>query len=502
MNSYDKLLERVKEITLLGAAGGFLNWDMLTYMPPRGAQLRGEQLGVLTRILQRMQTSTEFSELLSRAEKESDSSDPIVARNLQLLRKNFDVATVLPEDLVAEISKQRAIANQTWVKAKTESDWKIFEPVLEKTFDLQYKAAELTMDVIGAKNHYDALIDNFEPGMTSDAISSSFSELRSGLVPLVKELTEKSSQVDVSRISRNVEKEVQKQIVTNLAETIGYDTTSEAAGGRIDDTVHPFTIGYYDDVRITVRYDENNVFSALSVLMHEAGHGIYEQSFNQEWKFQPIGAMAGLGIHESISRFYENMIGRSKEFWNYYLPRVNELSNGAYSDTSVDELLPIINQVRPSKIRVAADEVTYSLHVIIRFEIEKALFAGDIKISELPQVWNDKYSEYLGVNIENDAEGVLQDSHWSAGMFGYFPTYALGNLYNGMWYEKMSKDSPDWKSDVQNGNVKTAYGWLNENIMQKGAMYDPLDLIENVMGRKLSGKPFLTYLENKYNGIF
>jgi carboxypeptidase Taq len=502
MNSYGKLLEKVKEITLLGTAAGFLNWDMLTYIPPRGTQLRGEQLGVMTRIIQRMQTSTEYSELLSKAEKEADASDPIVARNLQLLRRNFDVATVLPEDLVAEISKQRAVANQAWVKARAESDWKIFEPVLQKTYDLSYKAAELTMDVIGAKSHYDALIDGFEPSMTSEAISSAFTELRSGLVPLVKDLTEKSSQVDVSKLRRKVDKEIQKQIVTDLASTIGYDTTSEQAGGRIDETHHPFTIGYYDDVRVTVRYDENDVLSTLLVLMHEGGHGIYELSFNPDWKYQPVGAMAGLGIHESISRFYENMVGKSKEFWTYYLPRVNELSKGSLSDVSVDEVMAFVNQVKPSKIRVAADEVTYSLHIIIRFEIEKSLFAGDIKISELPQVWNEKYSEYLGVNIENDAEGVLQDTHWSAGMFGYFPTYALGNLYNGMWYEKMSKNVPDWKSDVQNGNIQTAYTWLKENVMQEGAMYDPLDLVEKVMGTKLSGKPFLTYLENKYKALF
>ncbi|MHA2424634.1 MAG: carboxypeptidase M32 [Candidatus Thorarchaeota archaeon] len=502
MNSYDKLLERVKEITLMGTAAGFLNWDLLTYMPPGGTPLRGEQLGVMTRIIQRMQTSKEYGKLLTQAEKEADMSKPLVARNLYLLRRGYDIATVLPEDLVAEISKQSAIANQAWAKAKSESDWKTFEPVLEKTFELSYKAAELTMEVIGAKSHYDALVDNFEPGMTSDAISSSFSELRSGLVPLVRDISEKSNQVDPSKLSRRISKEVQKQIVSDLADTIGYDSTSEAAGGRIDEAVHPFTIGYYDDVRITVRYNEEDVFSALSVLMHEAGHGIYEQSFKPEWKFQPIGAMAGLGVHESISRFYENMIGKSKEFWNYYLPRANKLSGNGLSGISVDEVIQVLNQVKPSKIRVTADEVTYSLHVIIRFEIEKALFVGDIKISELPQVWNEKYSEYLGVTIENDAEGVLQDSHWSAGMFGYFPTYALGNLYNGMWFEKLSKDIPSWRSDVQDGNVKTAYNWLKDNIMQNGAMDNPLDLVEKVMGRKLSGKPFLTYLENKYSEIF
>ncbi|MFW9918615.1 MAG: carboxypeptidase M32 [Candidatus Thorarchaeota archaeon] len=502
MESYTKLMERVKEITLIGTATGFLNWDMLTYMPPRGAQLRGEQLGAMTRIIQRMQTSPEYADLLLRSEKEVDDSNALESRNLKILRKNYEVARSLPEDLVAEIAKQRAISNQAWGKARSESKWKIFEPELEKTFELSKKAAELTMDAKGASTLYDSLLDDFEPGMNSEQVASAFSELRKGLVPLVRDLTEKCSKLERSKISKSIPKEIQKKVVLDVADTIGFDTTSATSGARIDEAAHPFTMGYFDDLRITTRYIEDNPLVAVAALMHEAGHGIYEQSFNPDWMFQPIGTMASLGIHESISRFYENMVGRSKEFWTYYLPRFNDLTDGAFRDISIDELMPLINNVGPSKIRVEADEVTYSLHVIIRFEIEQALFNGEIEIKELPLIWNEKYSEYLGVNIETDAEGVLQDSHWSAGMFGYFPTYALGNLYNGMWYHKMSQDRPSWKQDLQEGIIDTAYSWLKENVMYKANLYDPSDLVYDVTGQKLTGKPFLNYLEDKYSAIF
>lgn len=502
MNAYNQLLEHVKESTLLGTAAGFLNWDMLTNMPPKGTMIRGETLGILSKIIHRMQVSTEYSTLLAQAEKSADLENSVVARNLFLLRREYELNNVIPENLVGEMNKQRAISNQAWAKAKENSDWKHFEPELKKSFEISNRVAELMMEVKGTATLYDTLLDEFEPGMKSKKVAKIFSDLRDGLVPMIRKLSEKSAELDGSKLKRKVPIEIQKTILNDLASLIGYDTTSENASGRIDETNHPFTIGYFDDVRITVRYDENNPFPAIAVFLHEGGHAIYEQSFNPDWIYQPVGAMASLGIHESISRFYENMIGRSPEFWSYYLPRLNELTNGTYSDLSLEEFLPLGNRVSPSKIRVEADELTYSLHVIIRFEIEQGLFSGEYSISDLPQVWNEKYDEYLGVTIKDDKEGVLQDSHWSAGMFGYFPTYALGNLYNGMWYKKMTIDEPTWREDVANGNLKTAYNWLVGNVMSKANLYNPDDLVRSATGYDLVAEPFLDYLNDKYSMIF
>jgi carboxypeptidase Taq len=502
MEAYTKLLTKAKESSLLMSTASILNWDMLTYMPPKGAQLRGEQLSVVSQYMHRLQTSKEYGDLLKTAEKENKENDRVTARNLYLIRRNYDRQTRLPEELVADIMKQSTATRQAWMKAKSSSDWTQFEPDLSKMFELIKKQAELLMDVKGTESLYDTVLDDFEPMMKSTLVTKAFSKLRDGLVPMIEKYSESSKAIDIAPLSREVSKSVQEKVLLDVASLMGYDTFSESASGRIDETHHPFTTGYYDDVRVAVRYNEANPVSALLVLMHEAGHAIYEQSLRQEWMYQPIGTMASLGIHESISRFYENMIGRSEEFWRYYLPRFNELTNGSFKDLECEAILRMINRVIPSKIRVTADELTYSIHVIIRYEIETALFSDEIEVSELPQVWNDKYSEYLGVSIDNDSEGVMQDSHWSDGMFGYFPTYALGNLYGAMWYEKINHEVPGWRESLNAGSLAPVYDWLRENVMVKSNLLDPGDLVKEVTGNNLTAKPFLDYLSTKYSTLF
>lgn len=502
MSAYDELLTKTKEIGLLGTTSGILTWDMETYMPPRGAEMRGEQLGMISRMIHRMSTSEEFGRLITEAEKKADTTDDMIARNLYLLRKQYDEATRLPEDLVAEISRQRAVTANTWIKAKPKSDWKSFEPHLEKMFELSMKRAEALMELRGISKPYDVVVDDFEPKMISDVISKVFTELRNPLVDMTRRFSEASKSVDQDIVKKRVPIDIQRNVAHEITKLMGYDTTSDQAGGRIDEVLHPFTVGFYDDVRITIRYNEADPVNGVLTILHEAGHALYEQSLKQDWKWQPIGVASSFGVHESISRFYENVIGRSGEFWEYSLPMLNESTNNAFQGVDKIEFVKALNQVRPSKIRITADEVTYSLHIIIRFEIEQDLFAGKIQVSELPEIWNQKYEEYLGLTIDNYAEGVMQDSHWANGNFGYFPSYALGNVYGGMWLETMSTDLPNWREDVGKGDLGSIQKWMMANLMDSSNLYDPGVLIQNATGKELTARPFLSYLDEKYAGLF
>lgn len=502
MDAYQKLLKEFHDIVLLDSVQSMIHWDLETYMPPKGVKQRSDQMSLLSRLEHRMTTSKKMGNLLEETEKEMEDLTKEEKRNLHLIRRKYEEETSLPEDLVGSLSKQKAISVDTWKKAKVKNDWSIFEPELEKTIELSIERAEILMEAKDMPSVYDTMIDDFEKGMTKEKIASVFSELRNGLVPLTERCGKASSDVKTDFLKRSVPIETQKKIATDLATTIGYDTTSDEAAGRIDPTEHPFTTGYYDDVRITLNYKENNLVGVMYAVLHEGGHALYERNLNPDWKYQPIGQAASFGIHESQSRFIENMVGRSPEFLDYYYPRLNQLTDDLFSDIDKATFAKAVNLVEPSKIRIEADEVTYSLHVIIRFEIEKALFAGGIEISELPQVWNQKYDEYLGVEIENDSEGVMQDTHWASGYYGYFPSYALGNVYDGMWLKKMNRDMPGWQGNLTKGEVVPVTDWLTKNVHHYGSLYDPGDLVQEVVGEPPKAKPFLSYLEEKYSSIF
>jgi len=419
-----------------------------------------------------------------------------------LIRKNYDEQTKLPEELVMEIAKQRTIAVDVWKKAKAAKNFSMFRPELEKNIELAKKAAEILMKVKKTKTPYDALIDIFEPKMTTEEITKVFDELREGLVTLIKKCETSPKQPDVSFLKRRIPIDVQRKIAVALAETVLYDVTSKNSGGRIDETEHPFTNGYYDDVRITTHYFEDMFASSVFSVLHEAGHAIYEQDLNPEWMYQPVGTGCSSGFHESQSRFVENIIGRSREFWTYFLPKLKELAGKALSDVTLDKFVHAINQVKPSKIRVEADEVTYGLHIIIRFNIERDLFAGKITAKELPEIWNQSYKKYLGIKIENDSEGVMQDTHWASGYYGYFPSYALGNIYGGQLLSAMEKDMPDWRKQLEKGSFKPAKQWLTEKVHKQGNLYDPPMLIKKITGKELTVKPYLNYLNEKCSKLY
>ncbi len=504
LEAYDGLMGKAKELFVIQSVGSIVNWDLETKMPPKGIQLRSEQLALLQKIGHRMLTDPEIGKLIEEIvdHKDYGSLDQLQKRNVLLAKKEYDEATKLPEELVVETARQTALTVDIWKKAKAAKDWKMFRPDLEKLFDLRKRAADILMDVKGSATRYDALIDLFEPGMTSDTISQVFTGMRRGLMDVLGKIRDASRQPDTSFLNRKVPLEAQRKIADAMAEVIGYDVKSNQAGGRIDETEHPFTTGYFDDIRITTHYYEDRFESSVFSVLHEGGHAIYEQGLPHEWMYQPVGTGCSMGIHESQSRFVENIFGRSPEFWGPFFPKLNDLTGGVLSDVELGKFVHAINKVEPSKIRVEADEVTYGLHIIIRFEMERDLLSEKIAIDELPQAWNEKYREYLGVEIEHDSEGVMQDTHWAGGLYGYFPSYALGNIYGGQMLEKMAAEIPGYKDYIAKGSFKEIKGWMVDNVHKYGNLYDPADLIKVITGDDLRIEPFIDYLDEKYSKLY
>lgn len=503
-STYKRLLERNKNLIVLGSAEAIINWDMETMMPPKAVQLRSEQLALLSSIHHKMSIAPENGKLLDTILKHPQYGilNDVEKRNVHLIKKNYEEQTKLPTKLVTEIAKQQVITVNTWKKAKATQNYALFKPELEKLVALNKQAAEILMKVKQTSTPYDALVDIYEPKMTTDAITKIFTELQQGLKKLLTKIENAPTQPDNSTLTQTVPVEKQREIAKALAQTLSYDVTSPNAAGRIDETEHPFSTGYYDDVRITTHYHPDNWTSSVFSVLHETGHALYEQGLPQEWKYQPVGSFCSLGVHESQSRLYENIIGRSREFWTSTLPKIKTLAAPTLANLQLDKFIPSINAVKPSKIRIEADEVTYSLHVIIRFQIERDLFNNRITVSELPAIWNQKYKETLGVNIQNDAEGVMQDTHWASGLYGYFPTYALGNIYSGQIISTIQRDIPDWRSQLTAGNLENTQKWLTNKIYSHGNLYDPADLIKKATGKEPTVKPYLRYLQEKYSRLY
>ena len=502
--AYKELMGRARELLVFQSVGSIIGWDMETKMPPKGINLRSQQLALLQMIGHRMLTDPVVGKLIEEIinHPEYKGLSQVQKRNVQLSKKEYDEATKLPEELVVETARQRAITTDIWKKAKAAQDYEMFKPELQKIFDLRVRAAEILMDVKGTKTPYDALIDIFEPRMTAEAISRVFDDMRRGLVDIIAKCRDAPMQPDVDFLNRKVPIDVQRRISDALAEAIEYDVKSKQAGGRIDETEHPFTTGYYDDVRITTHYYEEKFASSVFSVLHEGGHALYGQNLPKEWMYQPVGAGCSNGIHESQSRFVENIIGRSPEFWGHYFSKLREMTGDILADVSPEQFVHAVNRVVPSKIRVEADEVTYGLHVIIRFEMERDLFSGKLSIEELPHVWDEKYMDYLGVEIEHDSEGVMQDTHWAGGAFGYFPSYALGNLYGGMMLDKIEAEMPDWRDRIAAGSFSEVKNWLVENVHRYGRLYDPAEFIRVITGEDLTVEPFLRYLNDKYSKLY
>ena len=502
-SDYKNLLAKTKDVTVLGTVGGLIHWDMETKMPPGAVEQRSEQLALLSRAQHKSATDPEIGKLLNtiQTNPELEMLGQVEKRNLHLIRKSYLEQTSLPEKLVADLAKQEAITVNVWKKAKAKKNFDLFKTDLQKLLGLNKQAAEILMKVKETKTSYEALIDNFEPKMSASQITATFTQLQQGLKKLISRIEGSPNNPDKTILYRMVPTENQRKITQLITQTLGYDTSSSEARGRVDETEHPFTTGYYDDVRITTHYYLNNYASSIFSVLHETGHALYEQNLNPKWKYQPVGSPCSYGVHESQSRFYENLIGRSEEFWTYFMPKLKKTAP-SLSNLELEKFLQAINKVELSKIRIEADEVTYNLHIIIRFEIERDLFADKITVKELPQVWNEKYSQYLDVTVENDSEGVMQDTHWASGLYGYFPSYALGNIYSGQIIAAVTKEMPDWRRELTEGKLQRVNEWLKTNIHSQGNLFDPEELIKKVTGKTLDSQPYLKYLNAKYGKLY
>lgn len=502
--SYKKLLNKTKELIILQTIESIIHWDMETMMPPNAVEQRSHQLALLSRMEHKMSISPDIGRLVNEimTNPNYENLDQIEKRNVHLIKKNYEEQIQLPEKLVSETTKQQVLTINSWKKAKATKDYSRLEPDLEKLVSLNKKIAEILMKVKNTNTPYDALIDNYEPNTTAQTISIVFGELQNGITSLLNKIQSCSKYKNEQTIKIQIPIKKQRKIAQLLAQSLGYDIVSENSGGRIDETEHPFTTGYYDDVRITTHFYPNNYISAIFSVLHETGHALYEQNINQKWKYQPVGSISSYGFHESQSRLYENIIGRSQEFWNHLLPKLKQIAAPLLDKVNSDQFLYLINKVKPSKIRVEADEVTYNLHIIIRYQIEKALFENKIEVNELPEIWNQKYKDFLGVEINNDSEGIMQDTHWASGYYGYFPSYAIGNIYSGQIFEELRLKVEKFKSQIEQGKINEVNLWLKQNVHYYGSLYEPNELIEKISGEKINSQPYIQYLNKKYKKIY
>jgi carboxypeptidase Taq len=490
-----ELRARLAEVADLHNIGQLLGWDQQTMMPPRGAESRAESRATLERLTHELFTSEETGRLLERAAVELDGRPPDSddARVLKVAQRRFDKARQVPPELVAEMTRAGSLGHEAWIDARERSDFAAFAPYLERNIELARRYVEC---FDGFECAYDVLLDDYEPGMRTAQVAALFAELRAELQQLIAAVSEHSDRVDDSPLRGSFPIDRQRALVAEVLELMGFDRSS----WRMDDTVHPFATNIgAGDTRITTRWDETYFASALYGAMHECGHGLYEAGIADELRRTPVGHGESLGLHESQSRMWENMVGRSREFSYVLVRRVNvRLEPSLDADT----LYRAVNRVHPSLIRVEADEATYGLHVVLRFELEQELIEGRLVVKDLPEAWNARVEQYLGIEVPDDAHGVLQDVHWSGGIFGYFPTYALGNLIAGQLWEQAHADVEDLDSQIAAGELGPLREWLRDRVHRHGAKFDAAELLERVTGASISVGPFVAYLKRKLSDVY
>src|SRR5215203_4188369 len=492
-DTLELLRDRLATVSDLNSAAALLHWDQETYMPPGGVPLRAEQLSTMRRLAHEMLVSEETRRLLGPAEPPDPDTEEHAL--LRLARRDHDRAARLPARLVAELSRARSLAQPVWARARAESDWDAFAPQLERILVLVRESAEH----LGYEEHpYDALLDLYEPGTKTSLLRKMFDGLKVDLVPMIQRLP---SDEDRSRpLYGTFDEDKQEAFGREIITAFGYDWSR----GRQDRVVHPFCIplGGPEDVRITTRFEESWLSPALFATMHEAGHALYEQGVDPPYSRTPLAGGTSMGVHESQSRLWENLVGRSLGFWGHYYPLLQESFPDALGDVDPETFYRAINEAKPSEIRVEADELTYNLHILLRFELEIELLDGGLSVAGLPDAWNAKMEEYLGLRPASAAKGVLQDVHWSAGLFGYFPTYSIGNVLSVQLFEAAVARHPEIAGQIGDGEFGTLLGWLQENIYRHGSRYDPEDLIERATGRTLDPEPYLRYLKTKFGELY
>ncbi len=494
MNEMKELWEHFTEIMRLNYIGELLGWDQQVNMPKGSVKGRAEQHALIRKLIHSRIKSDKTGELIKNAKKLDNLSETELAM-IREAKREYKHATRIPDDLVVEIAKTASVGNMNWQKAREKKDFSIFKPFLEKMINLRIKYAE---HLNTGPTLYSTLLDIYEPGSTYEWYSKIFNALKSKLIKIITKLDSSSDKPDQSILKKYYDPEKQWQMSIEIIKKLNFDFNI----GRQDKSTHPFTASLSSiDTRITTRIWENFLPACIFGTIHECGHALYEMGFKEEIQDSLLAEGTSLGIHESQSRLWENIVGRSKEFWTYWYPKFQTAFPENLKDYSMDEFYRSMNVVQPSFIRVEADEVTYGLHIILRFELEKMIIEENIQVDELPGLWNEKMEELLGITPPDDAEGILQDPHWGGG-FGYFPTYALGNLYGAQIYNEALKEIPNLAEDFKKGEFKNLLDYLNENVYQYGKIYRPSDLIKRISGEDLNPDYFIKRIEEKFYPIY
>jgi len=492
--AYVELVRLSRDETVLSSCLELLEWDEEVYMPRGGVEHRAEQMALLAGLVHDRGTDPRYDELLGVVEHSLLVSDPEspTAVNVRELRRGFDRERRIPRRLVEESARVNALASQAWAESRRRDDFKTFAPWLDRVFALAREEAD-AVGYVGAR--YDALLDDYEPGMTTDRLSELFARLEAGLVQLVDSLRDTPAPAPSHVLAREFPLERQRIFVDGVASALGFDLER----GRIDVGNHPFctSIGP-GDVRIALRYYPRNFARGLFALLHEVGHALYDQGLDPAHYGMPMGEAASLGLHESQSRLWENLVGRSDGFWRHFYPQLQSVFHESLHDISRETFRRVINHVAPGIIRVQADEVTYDLHILIRFELERALLSGDLRAGELPGAWAEMYQRYLGVTPENDRTGCLQDAHWSEGLIGYFPTYTLGNVYAAQLFDAAERAVGPLDEAFAAGNFRTLRDWLGEHVHRHGQRYTVAELIERVTGSAPDPSALIASLSRRY----
>jgi carboxypeptidase Taq len=496
--AYRKLLAHRRDSAVMASTVSLLNWDQETQMPPCGAGLRADQLGQLAELLQKRRSSRTLRRLIEEAGPvaEGRAPDSDEAAILREAKRDYDRAARIPSKLAAERARLRSLARVAWAEAREKRDFAIFLPWLKKVFDLMRRWGEALSQ---GEPAYDALLDEYEPGQTAEGLRAIFGPLESSLRALLRRIQASGRTVDTAPLTRPCPVGAQREFARAATAAIGFDY----ARGTLHDTLHPFCSTLSpDDIRLTSRYRETAFLDGFFSALHEAGHGIYEQGLPSDLFGTPLCEACSYGVHESQSRLFENLVGRSLGFWRHFLPRAREAFPGALDGTAPETLYRAVNEVSPSLIRVDADEVTYNLHIFLRFDLERALIANDLAPEDLPGAWNERFTKAFGMTPLDDAEGCLQDIHWSIGLVGYFPTYTLGNVYAAQLYDRARRDLGDLEAAFAKGEFAPLREWLAHRIHRHGRRYRPGELVERATGAPPSPGPLLSHLERRAAEVY
>ncbi|WP_128895353.1 carboxypeptidase M32 [Longirhabdus pacifica] len=491
------LRELDKKINYYGEAISLMYWDLRTHAPKNSVKARSQSIGLLSTEQFKLSTSDEMGTLLESCSEEQTFAklSEMDQKLVKMLKKQYDRSKKIPTEMYQKFVELTTTAESVWEDAKGDADFASFQPYLEEIVEYNKKFAEIW----GYEdNPYNALIEDYETGMTVETLDRVFAQVKERIVPLVAKVRE-AEQPDTSFLKQPLDIEQQKKLGEFVLKEIGYDFQS----GRIDETVHPFMIDInHGDIRVTTAYKENDFMFSFGSTAHEGGHALYEQNIAEKLAGTSLCSGTSMGIHESQSRFWENQIGLSYEFWEKYYSKLKEFFPGKFDDVALDDFYAAINQAAPNLIRIEADELTYNLHIMIRYELEKSLISGELKVADLPQAWNKKYEEYLGITPSHDGEGVLQDVHWSGGSFGYFPTYSLGNMYAAQITHVMKQEMPAYEQHIREGNFSPIKAWLTDKVYRHGKMLTPNELIQDIAGEELNPQYLIEYMEEKFTKIY